>query len=435
MTKTIRVGTGEKMQYLVHEYNDNTVRFLLRYPGRIDPLILEKAVLAVVTGVDILHASFTPGKITAKWTISEEQPECFIYEKTDSDPFETALRFALEPIGAAEPVKMRCILAEGKSECALVLLVSHLCADGSDAKYLLAKLAETYNMIKARGSAASLHIKNGSRSVRQIYKKLGLSQKMALLRDPRSGVKSVFPFADPAPGRPVLIAQRIPDALLSAARERAKQTGATVNDLLLCACYRAFAAVPGMEAGASIAFTSMMDLRRHCPGGDSAGLSNLSGMLSTSLPNGISGTFADTLSDLSAQTKHAKEDPLAGLYGMPLLHGAINTCPCALLEAVATRIYGSLAVGLTNLGRISPDSLAMGGVSPSECLFGGPLKNKPGVQVSALSLGGCCALAVVGSYTQADESLLRSFLGMIRSELEEYALGTDAASAPVRRCL
>ena len=29
-------GAGETMQYLVHAYNDNTIRFILTYPGRVD---------------------------------------------------------------------------------------------------------------------------------------------------------------------------------------------------------------------------------------------------------------------------------------------------------------------------------------------------------------------------------------------------------------
>lgn len=36
MSHFISAGTGEVMQYLVHDYNDNTIRFLLRYEGFLD---------------------------------------------------------------------------------------------------------------------------------------------------------------------------------------------------------------------------------------------------------------------------------------------------------------------------------------------------------------------------------------------------------------
>ena len=36
-------GGGERAQYMVHEYNDNTIRFVLNYPGLIDPDLLRQA--------------------------------------------------------------------------------------------------------------------------------------------------------------------------------------------------------------------------------------------------------------------------------------------------------------------------------------------------------------------------------------------------------
>lgn len=68
----------------------------------------------------------------------------------------------------------------------------------------------------------------------------------------------------------------------------------------------------------------MMDLRKHCEGGDSQGLCNLTGGLTTALPEGLGDTFEATLLDIASQTRRMKEDPFAGLYGMPLLHGMLD---------------------------------------------------------------------------------------------------------------
>ena len=51
---------------------------------------------------------------------------------------------------------------------------------------------------------------------------------------------------------------------------------------------------------------------------------------------------------------------------------------------------------------------ALGGLIPNGCLFGGPLKKKPGMQVSVMSFDGECVLAVVGVYTKEDAALLQS---------------------------
>jgi len=34
---------GERAQYLLRDYNDNTIRFVLNYPGLVDPDVLRKA--------------------------------------------------------------------------------------------------------------------------------------------------------------------------------------------------------------------------------------------------------------------------------------------------------------------------------------------------------------------------------------------------------
>jgi len=116
---------------------------------------------------------------------------------------------------------------------------------------------------------------------------------------------------------------------------------------------------------------SMMDLRRHCDDGESDGLCNMSGTFPTKLPNGVQGSFSDTLAEVAAQTRAAKENPLAGMDGMPLIHGAVRTMPMKVLLLVAGKVYGSFSLGLTNLGNIDCKTLAMGDMVPTEGLFGG----------------------------------------------------------------
>ena len=166
---------------------------------------------------------------------------------------------------------------------------------------------------------------------------------------------------------------------------------------------------------------SMIDLRRHCRGGESEGLCNMSGTLPTILPQGIGTSFPATLSQIAQQTRAAKENPLAGLMGLPILHGVSKALPMGLLLASAGRIYGSMSLGLTNLGRLSGSNLKMGGMSPEKGLCGGPLKKKPGMQVSALSFDGTLTLCVWGEYTQPDKELIQSMLNRMALEITAYA--------------
>ena len=52
-----------------------------------------------------------------------------------------------------------------------------------------------------------------------------------------------------------------------------------------------------------------MDLRRHCPGGESEGLCNLSGSLPTCLELTREIPFSDILSQVAAQTREERKVP------------------------------------------------------------------------------------------------------------------------------
>ena len=402
MNTMIPAGAGEKMQYIVHPFNDNTIRFVLHYPSRLQAETLRQASFALAGSVDVLHASFVADKRRAGWQINDICPEdCFTCIAA-ADPITTALAQALQPIEASSPAQMRCILVEGAQDCAVVLLVSHLCVDGSDGKYLLHKLCEAYHLALETGSCTGLTVKNGSRAVEQVYSHLTRQERFRLLRDPRTGIRCEFPFPAAEEGKPRVLWRHIPAREMSAARQQAKHLGATVNDLLLTACYYAYAETADIPAHTPISVMSMMDLRRHCEGGDSQGLCNLTGGLCTALPKGLEATFSETLAALSQQTRRSKEDPFAGLYGMPLLHGAANKLPVGLLLSAASHLYGSMSVGMTNVGSIDCRALQMGGAVPDAGWFGGPVKHKPGVQISAASFDGQCALGIWGYAADSD---------------------------------
>lgn len=421
MTRAFPAGAGEKMQYAVHEFNDNTIRFVLRYPGLLRPETLRQAAYEVVSRAEVLHASFVSGRMGAKWCVNDFTAEDCFRRIHAEDALCAALNCALEPICPSDTVQMRCTLVQDADESVLVLAVSHLCVDGSDGKYLLRKLVEAYELILRQGNCEGLTLKDGARDAGQVYAQLGKEERRRLLTDPRTGIKSVFPLPSDEPGEPVVLARRIGPDTMEAARLRAKAAGATVNDLLLTACYHAYAAAEGVDPHGPMSVSAMMDLRRHCEGGDSAGLSNLTGPLTTALPRGVHDTFPETLAEIAAQTRRCKDDPLAGLYGMPLLHGAARRLPMGVLLSAAGRLYGSLSVGLTNIGSFTGAELSLGGCAPAEGFFGGPIKRKPGVQISAASFGGACALCIWGYAAQADHAPLQRLLEDMTRHVQAFA--------------
>lgn len=164
MHKTISAGVGERLQYIAHRYNDNTIRFVLSYPGFLDPDTLCAAARAVIGSVDVLHASYAAKGRRSYWRVCTDYriSDFFALAECEGDPMKVAGSIALQPIEHTGSCQMQVTLINGSDGCAVVVRISHLVVDGSDGKYLLNKLAESYRLIEQTGGASDLHIKNAS---------------------------------------------------------------------------------------------------------------------------------------------------------------------------------------------------------------------------------------------------------------------------------
>lgn len=293
--------------------------------------------------------------------------------------------------------------------------------DGGDGKYLLNKLVEGYNMILETGSIQELLIKNGSRAPEQVYENKTLKDIKGMFKLPITPGGSAYPFPTEEPGTRRVTTTVIPESTMTAARKKAKAMNASANDLLLAATYQVCAAFPGAEPGAPISISSMMDLRRHCTDGESDGLCNMSGGLPTALTEGVPAEFTETLTLIARQTNAAKDDPVAGMGFLPVLHTIARGIPVWMQMLVAEKAYGSMPVGLTNLGNLKSSELALGGATPNEAIFGGPLKKKNGFQISIISLDGTCTLACYGQYTAEDQAHIQHTLDSMAAVITAYA--------------
>ena len=424
LTKIKFAGGGERAQYLTHKGNDTTIRFLLRYPGVLDAEILCAAVKRIVESVDILHSTFLTDPNLAYWKVNRdlEEHHYFRHTQTAGDPMVTARSLSVLPVEHQGKAQLRCELVQSDRESVIVLLVSHLCVDGGDGKYLLNKLVEAYNLILTTGSADTLEVKNGSRAPEKVYETKELKDLKDMMKLPFGGkTTSSYPFPTEEDGMCRMTKTIIPVEIMSAARKKAKEVGASANDLLLAACYQVYAAFPEVEPGSPVGISSMMDLRRHCKDGDSEGLANMSGGMGTGFENGVPEDFAETLTEIAKQTTAVKEDPLAGMSGLPILHTIARGIPVWMQLSVIGKAYGAMPVGLTNLGNLNCQSLALGDLIPVGGIFGGPLKKKPGMQISIISFDGECVLACYGRYTAEDEASIQNTLDAMASQIGAYA--------------
>ena len=167
----IQMEVGDQIQYLAREYNDNTIRFLIRYPEKIKADLLEKAVKTIVHRVEILHSSFYANSFGTKWVVNQEysENELLVVENIAGDVWESAKKASLYAINYEGKTQLKCFLFQNATESAFVVLVGHMCCDGRDAVYLVKKIIELYNHLLTGKNTELVKIKSGSRLLNQCY--------------------------------------------------------------------------------------------------------------------------------------------------------------------------------------------------------------------------------------------------------------------------
>ena len=278
-------------------------------------------------------------------------------------------------------------------------------------------------MILLKGNTDELVVKNGSRAPEKLYTELTAKEVLGLtgMGGQLPKVSSIYPYHSKEGGIARYLRKTISSEVMGGARKRAKEVGASVNDLLVAALTHAYADLDEVDETQPMSITSMMDLRRHCKNGESEGLCNMSGSMPTYMEHGIQGSYEETLKEVAKQTAKAKEDPYAGLSGLPMIHSATRNVPMGLLLKLVGKMYEKASLNLTNMGNVSCADYALGELVPLGGFFGGPVKKKTALTVAAMSFDGECVLSVCGVFTDDDVALLDSTLDRMVYYITTYA--------------
>ncbi len=418
------------MQYLGHIASDYAVRFVLVYPGVLNIGAMRKAVAYLIDAVPVLHSSFVPEN-KPYWVVNRGYSPGDTVHHIPVAPFVDLLSEAdcqaLKNAPFDGVFQIRCTVLDNGSQSVFVLAVSHIVADGGDAKYLLKKILELYNCFLSGGDPEKVAIKKGSRDILQAFD--NVDPKVLERRtdknvgDNVSKVRMSFTFPDPLDvGQPRILRRSLTAEALRLPRAKGKACGAAVNDLLLAAYYRSIRKLMEMGEDAPLAITSTIDLRQFMRSGESEGICNLSSLMPTKLPQGTGSTFQETLRRVVEQTNNVKNNGMAGIHNVKLVRRMVSlifSLPLNLLTKVG-RASGGIAISLTNLGNLSSGDLTAGDMVPSYGYFAGQVKQKPCIQIGVMSIDGNLSMTIATVCGDQDADVMTRVMDGIREELEAF---------------
>lgn len=436
--KPVLEDSPDIMPAFAHDYGNYVARYgmgnfqiqaVLRLDGRLDYNKLARAVRLSVDIEPVLGCRFIE-HAPPYWKRLEDIDKIMFCSIEDTDNVEKAVNSCLEtPLDMDQDPMVKVRLIRSEEYDTLVIKLNHTCCDGAGAKEYIHLLSQIYCSID-REEAAYLpkpSIRDGEDHIK-LFNYLGIEhpeRDNSMVESP----KTVWPFIWKSAGQKDItpfVVCRLPYGQLDVMSKYGKERGATINDLILTALYRAMFKLskPPYRVPMDIGLT--VDLRRFLPNNKASAIRNLSGGIVLSLARLKGEPFEGTLSRVvSFMNRKKSKNP-----GYQCATGAEHAEMMNFYQFLAFSKFISKASdvflkkcyycspGLSNVGIISKTLLKFGDYTVDDAYIIPPVIRMPGIMLVASSYNGILTLAT-GYYKGSDNGGLEKLLNMIKTELIE----------------
>lgn len=421
---TLKAEMWDRMQFLFRSFYDRMVHLKLYFDGRIDREVLKSAVVFMVERAPVLHSSFNTTATEPFWKEDNYTADDIVTFKDSEDAEADSDEFLAGVIPFDSNVQIKISVFEQGDKSVLALLVNHMCMDGGDLKYFMAKLVSNYNCLK-RGDYSGIDMKSGSRSFEQVYSKFTGSD----LKKARNLYKNVsknkdkvpFPWSEPEDSDKNRIVRREIDAeRFSRMKAVAKSYGITVNDAVMVLVIRTLYELCGRDEHSPLTVSCAIDLRRHIvEGGALGGLTNHTAWLACRTPE-MGENIRDTVINVVQAMRKHKRDKFMGLYSLPLLKLAYTIFPQDLAEFAIKLGYDNPLLAVSNMGMLGDDKLKFDGTELTGGFVSGATKYKPYFLMSVTTLLGKMTLSTSLRGNEKDVEIVNRYFDLIEKNLSEF---------------
>lgn len=407
---------------------------ILRLNGRLDFDRLVKAVRLSVDAEPVLGCRFVEGN-PPYWKQLENIDKvkfCSLEEVPDSN---TAVqRFLESPLDMDSDPKIKVKLIRS-DECDIVgIKANHACCDGTGIKEYVQLVSDMYSRLDGSGEAfVPIPSKRGRGDQDRLFKSLGITDPDSLWI-PGSDILIptwAFPWQQGTSRTNRIAACRISPDQVDAISSYAKSRGATINDMILAAYYRAMLKMGQPVYGVQMGINLTIDLRRYLPDNKTEALRNFSGSVNTWLSMAENESFDETLS----RVVYMMNDIKRGYPGLQSAIGLERLEKISFKEALAyyqassgigkkrakSPVYHGdrCTASLSNIGILSKQLIKMGDVIVSDYYIIPPIVSAPGLLLVANTYNGIMTLAAGFFENTVLSSDVERLLNNIKHEILE----------------
>ncbi len=424
MKRKLNAELWDKMHYMFRDFNDRMIHAELHYDCIIDAKALETVLICLLEKAPVLHASFVKNPLSPYWSVKDYKIEDILTVSSPENLKGAINGFLTQYIPPESSVQIKVALFYHNSRSVLCLIVNHMCMDGGDLKYFLNAFCENYSAY-VKNKKSPLTLRTGSRSYDEVYADLSPADKKAaqkLYKNVSSRDKHRFPLTPDNENDESFIVRRDFDSdRFAQLRAAGKTLGATVNDMLIAIYIHSLYEIADYGADESVSVSCAVDLRRHMKDMSKKGLTNHTAFMQCESPK-KGRNIRETLAYIMHSTEKNKQDKFLGLYSLPLLKLAYSLFPYAASEKAIKIGYSNPLIGMSNIGALDAENLALDGHKPIDVFLTGAVKYKPYVLLTAFSFNNRLILSMCVRGNEEDKKIVNRCFDCMDKNFNELAV-------------
>jgi len=360
---------------------------------------------------------------------------CSIEETENSD--ETVQRFLESPMDMGNNPMVMVKLIRSSTCDTLGLKINHVCCDGAGAKEYIQLLSDIYSCINKDDnvfvpSPSMYSWKDHERLLSVLSQYDPNTEWGPLTQIPLTTWK--FPWKNFRTGNLGIAVCRLPFGHLDILSKYAKTRGASINDLLLTAVFRAMFEIDNPPYGVPMDIPITIDLRKYLPNNKAEAIRNFSSGVILRIDRKANELFEGTLSRVMALTKDIKNrhPSFTNAKGLEVIEKISFHQICSFFK-ILSQIMNLVSQNpfitidrcspiFSNVGLISKSLLKFGENTVTDAYILPPTVRAPGMLLAASSYNGIITLAVGYYKPSVRKSDMEGLLNKIKDELVQGCL-------------
>ncbi len=427
MVKKVPAEMWDKLHYLFRNYNDRVIHVELQYDFELDADIVKKFMTNLFESAPVLHSTFVNNYIRPYWRVNPYNIDEVVTEyRIDASQKDKLIEeFLMQAVNPEDKLQMRVALFYYEGKSAFCFVSNHMCFDGGDTKYIVAKFCKAYTDSVATGKMTT-DFRVGTRSHKTVYKDMSEEDAKAakgLFRNPSVRDHHKFPLTESKSDDKSFMPRHILDEdVFTAVKALGKENGYTLNDVLLTAYFESVYRLAKFKSEESLTIACAIDLRRYIKDLSDVGLTNHTAWMQCNIDH-LGENIFETLRLVAESSNKFKKDRYMGLYGLPLLNFGYTAFPHCIAEIAVKIGYANPHIAMSNIGIIDPVATSICGHEPVYGFMSGAVKYKPFVLLSAITYKNQCTLAMGVRGNEKDRKVVERFYEIYDECLNELIEG------------